>query len=196
MVSTPGAKPTGLVLLDRQLWVFDQSDGSAAVVNTSTAKVAATFTVTARSGFAAAGFGSIWVPDFTGTGHAVDRVDPRTHSVTATYPTGGAELAVATGAGSVWITENADNTVIRLDPATGKVVASISVPSPTGVLVHANQVWVASYTTTTLTTIDATTNAIRGSVSLSGPGQNILASATSLWVSQSDGSLTQITPTG
>lgn len=42
-VATPGRSPCGLVLSGRRLWVFDQSDGSAAVIDSMSAKVVATF---------------------------------------------------------------------------------------------------------------------------------------------------------
>ena len=50
-----------------------------------------------------------------------------------------------TGAGSVWQTDYENDALLRIDPVTGKVVASIPVGSqPTGVAVTAGSVWVAN----------------------------------------------------
>lgn len=190
-VTTPGGQPCGLAMVGGRLWVFDQTDGTAAVIDPSTAKVVARLTTPAMSGFVGVGFGAIWVPDFTGTTHAVDRVDLATRRVTA-YPSGGAGLAAATGDGSVWVSDNSDGQVVRLDPATGKVVATIAVPSPSGILVQPDRVWVASYQTMLLTAIDPQSNTVLGSLPLPGPAQNIVAVGSDVWVSQSDGSLSEV----
>ena len=55
------------------------------------------------------------------------------------YPT-----AVAWGLGSVWVANNEDGTISRVDPLRGRVVATIPVgPRPTAIAVGAGGVWVA-----------------------------------------------------
>src|SRR5512132_977850 len=59
----------------------------------------------------------------------VVRVDPRTNRVVARLPMGpsGSDLG-AVGGGSLWLTQVAQGTVTRIDPATGRTVATIRVP--------------------------------------------------------------------
>ena len=45
--------------------------------------------------------GSVWVAD--ALAHAVTRVDPATMQVLTTIPVGAAAVAVAVGAGGVWV---------------------------------------------------------------------------------------------
>jgi YVTN family beta-propeller protein len=63
----------------------------------------------------------------------------------------------AFGAGYVWVTNSGDDTVMRLDPATGKQVGDpIPVPGrPVSLVVAPNgTVWVSSNRTGTLTRIE------------------------------------------
>src|SRR5512132_1492033 len=78
----------------------------------------------------------------------VVRVDPRTNRVAVRLPMSppGSELG-AVGEGSLWLTQVAQGTVTRVDPATGRTVATIRVPgaeAPRGieVAVGPSAVWV------------------------------------------------------
>src|SRR4029450_3280165 len=66
---------------------------------------------------------------------------------------------VAGGFGSVWITVS--NGLVRLDPATGSVVARIDLGGrPWGVATGGGAVWIANQTHGTASRIDPNTNAI------------------------------------
>jgi streptogramin lyase len=110
------------------------------------------------------GEGGVWFSDST----TVTRVDPRTAKVAAritprlmsdaTFKVDTSTLAV--GAGAVWI-DAADNTVLRLDPKTGKAVAEVRVPPDSGQRLLAaddRSVWVLSQGKGTLTRIDPRDN--------------------------------------
>ena len=86
------------------------------------------------------GLDAIWVTTSSG----VSRIDPRSGSVT--QPLRGADDVMAVGAGSLWgtfATSAKDAGVQRLDPATGRVVATITIPY--GVLMRfgLGTLWVA-----------------------------------------------------
>ena len=64
----------------------------------------------------------------------VDRIDPRTRRAVASVPIPGGEIvAVAAGAGGVWV-PTTDGTVDRIDPTTAQLVRTISVAK--GVRAH------------------------------------------------------------
>jgi virginiamycin B lyase len=83
--------------------------------------------------------------------HSAVRVDPHSNQVVARLPLGslGSELA-AVGAGGLWLTHRGQGTVTRVDPATGRILATITVPAASpepgdmSVAVGARGVWVAN----------------------------------------------------
>jgi class 3 adenylate cyclase len=95
-------------------------------------------------------------------------VDSDTGKATARVPfnlTSNADVSghdIASGAGFVWVSDFSANTVSKVNPATGTVVATIPVTYPSSLLVHGEDVWVASgypgCTPCALVRIDALTN--------------------------------------
>jgi YVTN family beta-propeller protein len=71
-------------------------------------------------------------------------MDAVTRQVIERIPVGRNPTAVATGFGSVWVTNYDDGTVSRIDPATNQVVATIEVgPHPDHIAGGEGGVWVA-----------------------------------------------------
>jgi streptogramin lyase len=68
----------------------------------------------------AAGFGSIWLLADDGAQTKVERVDPDKLTVTATIPTGAGAVSITAGANAIWVPNNDDGTVTRIDPATNR----------------------------------------------------------------------------
>jgi len=79
---------------------------------------------------------------------------------TATVPQNTGTTSLAFGDGGVWATDGNDDVTLRLDPATGGVVAHI--PStdgdPVSVAVGDGDVWVANFNDSTVSRIDPRTN--------------------------------------
>jgi YVTN family beta-propeller protein len=74
---------------------------------------------------------------------SVSRIDPRTNAVTRAISVGDAPVALAVGAGAVWVANSGDGTVSRIDPRTNHVIPTIRVGHrPQGVAVAAGVVWV------------------------------------------------------
>jgi len=71
----------------------------------------------------------------------------------------------------VWVTNQSDDTVNRIDPATGKVTRKVQVGGhPDGIAVGPHAVWVANGEDGTVTQIDPATGQPSGPVSVgSGP---------------------------
>ena len=75
----------------------------------------------------------------------LSRIDPETRRVVARIPVGAGPLAVAAGAGAVWVTNRDDRTLSRIDPRTNRVARTIRLgASPWGIHVAHGRVWVTT----------------------------------------------------
>jgi virginiamycin B lyase len=122
-----------------------QASEDVASQPTSFGRVAASILIGGQLNVVRADVAGVWVQ----RDREVVRVDPRTNRVTARLPMTppGSELG-AVGDGSLWLTQVAQGTVTRVDPATGRTVATVRVPgaeAPMGieVAVGPSAVWVA-----------------------------------------------------
>jgi hypothetical protein len=58
---------------------------------------------------------------------SLQRIDPGTNAVTARTPLGKAPGFLAAGEGSVWVQEQGDGTLARIDPQTGALLGRVKV---------------------------------------------------------------------
>lgn len=71
-------------------------------------------------------------------------IDPRSGSVIASVPVGTRPGAITFGSGSVWVANQDDQTISRIDPATLQALPPLSVAEvPTGLAATSNAIWVA-----------------------------------------------------
>jgi YVTN family beta-propeller protein len=103
----------------------------------------------------------------------VSVINAATNTVTATIPVGSGPVGVATdpAAGTVYVTNQGDNTVSVINAATGTVTATIGVGSyPDGVAVDpaAGTVYVANYGDDTVSVINAATGAVTATIGVGG----------------------------
>jgi streptogramin lyase len=91
---------------------------------------------------------------------------------------------IAVGAGGVWIFGYLDHpTLWRIDPATGKLVATIPLPfTPTDVAVGDGAVWVTSALANWLARIDPATNHVTAEISAGKGAGAVAVGAGSVWV--------------
>ena len=193
-----GDAPTALAATRTAVWVThgarDLSKIDARYDHvTSTRSLAASgsfFGGTVRPTLAA--FGSIWIVDPDGV---VSRVDPDSARRQGSVGVGNAPSAIAAGAGSVWVTNSADGTVTRIDPAT-LVAATIPVGhGPAAVAVNAAGAWVANAGDNALVRIDTGTNAVAGTTPVGEGPAAVLATPTALWVANGrDGTVMRLDP--
>ncbi|MCX6092626.1 MAG: PKD domain-containing protein [Candidatus Bipolaricaulota bacterium] len=157
--STAGT-PAGLAWQDGALWVACTSDGKLYKVNPNvpTTDPAHILAVLDSAEFTplglAYGGGALWVGDL-GRGR-IFKVDPWTGAVLGSFAAPGASptaieakgivavapIGLAWANGSLWVTAGA--TLVRVDPATGAILASTSAPgsSPTGLAFDGRTLWV------------------------------------------------------
>src|SRR5262249_62033737 len=115
-------------------------------------------------------------------------IDPKTNTVVATIPVRVQPRFLAVGEGGVWVLNQTDGSVSRIDPQTNKVVATIDagVPGFGGdIAAGEGGVWVRA-TKTRLLMIDPKTNQV---VKRFGPPQGsgaVRAGNGAVWVSAHD----------
>jgi YVTN family beta-propeller protein len=86
--------------------------------------------------------------------NSVGIIDPQSNRVVGQVPVGSRPGAIAFGAGSVWVANEEDRTVSRIDPRT-EAVRTISLGrTPSGIAVGGGAVWVAHGLTGTVSRID------------------------------------------
>ena len=127
---------------------------------------------------------SLWVHEPT----SLVRVDLATSAITGQVPLNSIEYGyVTTGEGAVWQTDFGGDDVLRIDPVSGKVLATIPVGSaPEGVAVTAGAVWVADEHDGAVTRVDPATNLAVATIPIgpagpSGP-QIMTAGPGGVWV--------------
>jgi YVTN family beta-propeller protein len=105
-------------------------------------RVTATIPV-ARPTSIVAGYDSMWVASDSGS---VLRIDPRTNQVATTISTKGSPYRLAVGRDAVWVAHRSDPLLSRIDPATDRIVASITLPErgSNGLAVTSDAVWVGA----------------------------------------------------
>jgi YVTN family beta-propeller protein len=118
-------QPSGIAVAAGSVWVASALDDTVSRIDPASNRVVATIPIPGQGSalsLAAAG-GSVWVSGSRGLG----RIDPAGNRVTPVDVCCG-ELAA--GAGGLWVANGMDRTVLRVDPATGRVLARIPVPRP------------------------------------------------------------------
>ena len=103
------------------------------------------------------GFGSIWALDSFGT---LTRLAESSAAVEAEIEVGSsAPYNIWVGAGSVWVADDSDGGVIRIDPVSNDVVARIPVgDGPASMAFSGGKAWVANHRDRGITIIDTETN--------------------------------------
>jgi YVTN family beta-propeller protein len=119
-----GKAPGAVLVGEGSVWVANRGDGTISRVDPATNRVVATITVGANPSRLTADAGAVWVA----TAEGLQRIDPATNQVVRTAPLriGRGDLLAADG--RLWASLE-DGTVRRLDPADGRVLASIPAAS-------------------------------------------------------------------
>ena len=117
-------------------------------------------------------------------------------AVTASIELGAPSTSIALGEGAVWV-RTASNTVVRLDPESAEIVATIDVPGGVygNVAVGAGAVWVTGFDTNTLYRIDPGTNEITDEIEVGLNPEGLAATSKAVWVSNHRaGSVSRVNP--
>jgi YVTN family beta-propeller protein len=119
-----GKAPGAVLVAEGSVWVANSGDDTVSRIDPATNRVIATIHVGGHPGRLTADSGAVWVV----TGEGLQRIDPASNRAVQTLrlPVGVGDVLAADG--FLWVSVD-DGTVRRLDPADGRVSASISVAS-------------------------------------------------------------------
>ena len=142
------------------LWIEDTSSNTISRVSAGTHKRLKAIPVGIAPYDATFAFGSAWTtPHVDGL---LERIDPARNSVVARWPVPGA-IGVVAAFGSVWAA--GQDGVVRVDPSSGRVLATIPVEGGAGwTAASSDAVWVTG--ASGLVRIDPHTNAVSATVQL------------------------------
>lgn len=102
---------------------------------------------------------------------------------------------VAAGEGGVWVVDQVEGTVTRVDPASLEPIVTIEVTGNIDSLaVFAGYVWTLDFGTGTLTRISVLGDRVVGQESLPAAPTALAVGLGAVWVSHSDGTVTRVDP--
>jgi YVTN family beta-propeller protein len=129
----------------------------------------------------AADANAVWTADANTA--LVSRIDPATGVVQPIGVTEGvADIALAGEA--VWVTQELDDSVVRIDASTGTVRDGVTVGRrPAGVAVGAGAVWVANTGDGTVSRVDPGSGRVTATIEIGGSPQDLVFADGRLWVS-------------
>ena len=100
-----------------------------------------------------------------------------------TVSVGNGPTGIAFGAGSVWVANSLDGTVMRIDPETNTVIATTDVGGdPNAIAADADTVWVSSELSQSVVRIDPATGEVAGRIEIGNPPRGLAVSKNQVWV--------------
>lgn len=199
--ASPGTSVAGLAAGAGGVWIGDSRREKLVRLDPASRSVAGSIRLAAgpevfgesTTNPVAVGHGAVWVARAAGE---IARVDPESDEVVATISVGNAPVAIATGAGGVWIADEVDNTVARIDPSANAVAAVTPVgQGPTAIAVGEGAVWVANTQDDTVARIDPDTAAVTTTISVGRRPTGVAAGGGAVWVANSlSGTVSRIDP--
>jgi streptogramin lyase len=143
----------------------------------------------------------VWATQNAGNPYYVRRIDPATNTTTGFYSAGSFPYGINTAAGSVYITQPALGTVLRVDPSTLALQATITTGDVPADLVYAfGDVWVsvqdqAGPSNPTVQRISTSTNTVTASIAVPGTTPDIIrANSTDIYFGDTSRNTWKINP--
>jgi DNA-binding SARP family transcriptional activator/ABC-type transport system substrate-binding protein/streptogramin lyase len=123
-------------------------------------------------------------------------VGPDGNGISSDTELGGHPTDVASGAGAVWVADDASGEVLKLDPSTHAVVDRVPVPdAPSSLTTSYGSVWAASSTGGVIYEIDPESDGIVRTIDVGNGPVAIAAGAGKVWVADAtDGTVRGIDP--
>jgi YVTN family beta-propeller protein len=199
-ISLLGRTPTGLAVGFRAVWVAHGYLGMVSRISPQYAQVDKTIRPPFnRVGFGARGIltvgaGSVWVAFGDSS---VSRIDPASGHVEATMYAGNTPSAIAFGIRSIWVTNQSDSSLTRINPATNDKMFEADEDvglRPSGAVVGGDAVWVTDTGDDHVSRFDPGSGSAT-SIPVGDEPTGIAYGAGSVWVTNSgDGTVSRIDP--
>ena len=202
-----GRAPSGLAVGAGAVWVSRRSDGAVVRINPATNRVVATIGIGRAPGAMTVAGGMVWVAL---PGGGLGRIDPASNRSTVIRVPRCCAGELAASDGALWVANHEDGTLVRVDPATGRVAARILLPKTTGqrphqVAVGEGAVWVTSAsprrdTANLLWRVNPASNQVTGTLDLGptsagGIPNSVAAGNGAVWVGgTTKGSIVRLEP--
>jgi streptogramin lyase len=196
-------KPFGVAAERGVAWVTEYAPGYLVRIDTTTNRITARIQIGPHASHPVIQNGFVWVID--DLGGALIAVDPRTQQLSKSIQMRPTPIGLTAGDGSLWVIlpalyfgnppKHRPNHLVRVDPASGTVLADIPVPgNAAGVAVGGGAVWVVStLEPVAIFRIDPTTNRIAASIDTGHtPSGALVFQEPYLWAANQDGYLTRI----
>jgi streptogramin lyase/class 3 adenylate cyclase len=199
-----GDTPSGVAAGEGSIWVINQSDSTVTRIDpVGDQPVVATKSTFGVPTGVATGEGATWITTgfgAAGTEGTLDQLDPASNDITPVQNVTAAAKAVAVGSGSVWVTDGVNDRVLRIDPATGAVVAIQVGERPAAIAIESGEggsVWVANALGQSVTRIDPSDDEPQRFDLASAPTGIAVDDKGNVWVTSSEAnSVTRLDPTG
>ena len=199
--TTADTAPSNIAVGEGAVWVLNTESETVSRIDPKSKEVVDRFEPGGRPSDLAVGAGALWVGNgggrYRNSTVSISRVARDSMKVTRTQPlpdtTGGAGTStnpglprIAVGAGAVWAI-NPDDSISRIDPETGRLVATIDGVAASTIAAGEEGVWFLSWDDRSARRLDTHTNRVAetipiASYSLSG----IAVGGGSVWVTAQD----------
>jgi YVTN family beta-propeller protein len=200
-----GRAPSGLAAGAGAVWVSRRSDGAVVRIDSASNRVVATIPVGRAPGAMTVAGGVVWVAL---AGGGLGRIDPGSNEPTLVPVARCCDGELAAGEGALWVANRRDGTLVRVDPATGRVAARILLPrtteqQPYQVAVGDGAVWVTSAArrgaANLLWRVDPVSNQVTGTLDLGptsagGIPNSVAAGDGAVWVGATKGFIARLEP--
>ncbi len=150
-----GRFPLGIAVAEGNVWVVSEVQGSLWRIDPSTFEVVETFSYNGNTMFVDAGQGFVWVTGGLGlrkidltTGTRFDVIDDKCYDV-------------AIGENAIWVSQTADQQLLKIDPETNEVVATVKLDGkPTNIAYGHGTVWTILFEKDEVVGVDPNTNQV------------------------------------
>lgn len=187
------------------VWVANRRQGQVMKLDPHTNQVVATIPIADGPAWMTYAAGSLWVCSLEAEQYGVTRVDPKTNTMVAQIDVGSSKGYKCAGIttsddGAIWaVLQDSSQTynlgLVRIDPATNKVVATLLFQKnnlSSSIAADAQGVWYAQ-PELGLIHISPKTNQAVGFLKMSGAA-GVAVGAGAVWALNSDGDLMRVTP--
>jgi virginiamycin B lyase len=175
-IQVPTLSPEGIMAVgEGSLWVLTAGtdDDGLTRVNAQSGIVEAKIPVHSGISSMVVAYGSVWAIGYAR--NELYRIDPRTNAVSSVTKLRDTPRSLTAGEGSIWVLNEGDTSVQKIDASNGKVVATIKTglhPGPGSIAMGGGYVWVST-PGTPIMQVDPQTNALVrrfiGGLGMSGP---------------------------